>query len=92
MQETDIAVSHFILSHDAEGKMELKSKIPLSNPLFSPSTFSSAMALVQEAMTPLLCLRKEKTANTPCWNLLLRVLAPELTVVHLLLLLVCSGG
>lgn len=91
MQETNIVVSHFILSHGAEGEMELKSKIPLPS-LFSPSSYSSAMALVREATTPSPCLGKKRTANTPCWNLLLRVPAPELTVVHLLLLLVCSGG
>lgn len=92
MQETDIAVSHFILLHGAEGEMELKSKIPLPILFFSPSSSGSAMALVGEATTPSPCLRKERTANTPRWNLLLRVLAPELTVLHLLLLLVCSGG
>lgn len=37
MQETDIAVSHFILSHGAEGEMELKSKILLPTLCFPPA-------------------------------------------------------
>lgn len=74
------------LSSGAKDKIELKSKIPLST-LFSPSSHSSAIALVWEAMT---CLRKEIAANTLSWILLPWVLAPEQTVVHLLLLLVRS--
>jgi len=46
---------------------------------------------VWEATTPSPCLGRQRRPNAARWTLLPRVLAPELTAMHLLLLLVCLG-
>lgn len=78
------------LLHDAKGETTEK-QVPSFNTLFPPSSHSSVMTLVQEAMTTSPCLRKERAANMPCQMLLPWVLASELVMVHLPLFVICSG-